>query len=289
MAGTENIFCSKKPSGFSSFSRISLEESQISIKLPYTDTAKHLRQQVSECYTETHLRKKLLRSKEISKANPKVKALPSSNSPQQALWKFEATFERVARRALIQELLWTLIVGKGGEQRKTTCYCLFWLRNAFNLHGVGTLHSKTPQLPEIMHSQQQQSLQRENATFKYVIFTPTQHKNSPKGSWKLPPMLAIPHPKSMGSRQGYWYSWGKPKLGTSTNFTWAITAFLSKIVTALGGVPEQEEPQASHTLFEGEQTLMHLTQQGPAIWAPKNYSSVSTGMITDLTTGIPLL
>lgn len=157
MAGTENIFCSKKPSGFSSFSCILLEESQISIKLWYAVTAKHLRQQVSECYAKTHLRKKLLRNKELSKAIPKVKTLPSSNTPQQALWKFEPTLEHMARRALIQELLWTLIVGKGGEQRKTTCYCLFWLRNTFNLHGAGTLHSKTPQLPEIMYSQQQQS------------------------------------------------------------------------------------------------------------------------------------
>lgn len=84
--------------------------------------------------------------------------------------------------AVIRKLLGALIGGEGGEQRETTCYCLVSLRNAFNLHAVGSLHSKTLQLPEITYSQHQQNpfSKRGKCHFKDLIFAP--HRNSPEDS-----------------------------------------------------------------------------------------------------------
>lgn len=116
----------------------------------------------------------------------------------------------------------------GGNKGKTACYCSVWLHNTFNLHGAGTLHNKTLQLPEITYSQHQQNpfSKGGNTVFKDLI-CPTQHRNSPKYSWKLSLALLIPHPKWIGSMQEYQFSWNKESQSwwVSSTWPWALKSF----------------------------------------------------------------
>lgn len=170
MARTENIFCSKKPSGFSSLACILLEETQIS-KLWYTVTAKHLRKEHLSATPKRKFWKGCWETK-ISWSYCKQNRSSEVTALSKLYENLGLHFSICTRTCNLKTFLEREV---GGQEKNNTCYCSVQLCNIFNLHGVGTLCSKPLQLPGIMYCQRNQNPfpRWVNAVLKDLIFTHT--------------------------------------------------------------------------------------------------------------------